>query len=176
MLIREDGIYQTVWNKLYRREVLKDIFFEKGKYHEDDFWTYQVFDRMERLAPVSRPMYHYLQRSGSIMGAGYSIKRLDGMEARFRRMKDLSKYPRLMHLTRQQMILECMWHLQSILRHLQGAERTAAMNTVLKMKRQTPKVAGKDLTLNLKYRLWYRSFLIAPKFTARMRNLLNIGV
>ena len=174
-LVQEDQIYQTVWNKLYCREVLEGIPFEKGKYHEDDFWTYQVFDRMERLAVVERPMYHYLQRSGSIMGTAYSLKRLDGMEARFRRMEYLSKYDELSDLTRQQLMLECLWHLQSILRNLQGQERKTAVDTILKMKNVTPKVPRKKLTLDTKYRIWYGMFMTAPKLTARLRNLLKIG-
>ena len=52
-LVKEDGIYQTVWNKLYKRDVLEGILFEKGKYNEDDFWTYQVVDRAEKLVAIS---------------------------------------------------------------------------------------------------------------------------
>lgn len=174
-LIMEDGIYQTVWNKLYRREVLEGILFEKGKYHEDDFWTYQVFDRMERLAVVESPMYYYLQRSGSIMGAGYSLKRLDGPEARYRRMEYLSKYDGLRELTRQQLMLEYLWHLQSVLRVLKGQERKTAINTILKMKKATPKLPIKKLTLNTKYRIWYKAFVAFPRLTARLRNALKIG-
>jgi glycosyltransferase involved in cell wall biosynthesis len=175
-LVKEDGIYQTVWNKLYRREVLEGILFEKGKCHEDEFWTYRVFDRMERLAIVERPMYYYLQRSGSIMGTGYSLKRLDCLEALSRRMKYLSKYDELRDLTRQQLILELLWHLQSSLRHLQGEERKTAVTAIMKLKKATPKVPNKKLTLNAKYRIWYKMFTTAPILTARVRNLLKIGV
>ena len=175
-LVREDGIYQTVWNKLYRREVLEGIPFEKGKYHEDDFWTYQVFDRIERLAIVGRPMYHYLQRSGSIMGAGYSLKRLDGIEARFRRMEYLSKYEQLRYLTRQQLMLELLWHLQNSLRHLQGEEQKKAVAIIMEMKSTVPVVPHKNLTLNTKYHIWYQAFIAIPLLTAKVRNLLKIGL
>ena len=174
-LVLEDGIYQTVWNKLYRREVIEGIPFEKGKYHEDEFWTYQVFDRMERLAVVERPMYKYLQRSGSIMGASYSLKRLDGPEACFRRMEYLSKYEQLKNLTRQQLMLEYLWHLQSILCYLEREERKTAVEVIMKMKKATPKVPFGKLTLNTKYRVWYMLFTAAPKMTAKLRNMLKIG-
>ena len=174
-LILEEGLYQTVWNKLYRREVLEGLFFEKGKYHEDDFWTYRVLDRIQRLAVVDRPMYHYLQRGNSIMGLGYSLKRLDGLDARMGRMEYLSKYSQLRNLTRQQLMLDYLWHLQSILRCLQGCDRITGVGRVLEMKKRTPKVPQKDLTLNLKYKIWYRAFVCAPKLTARLRNLLKIG-
>lgn len=174
-MILEDGIYQTVWNKLYRREILEGIFFEKGKCHEDDFWTYQVFDRMEYLAVVERPMYHYLQRSSSIMGAGYNLKRLDGLEARFCRMEYLRQYDALRCLTQQQLMLDCMWHLQSALRCLNGQAQETAVDTIIKMKKEIPKVSCGKLTLNTKYKNWYRLFVLAPKLTARVRNLFGIG-
>ena len=175
-LILEEGVFQTVWNKLYRREAVEDILFEKGKYNEDDFWTYQVFDRAEKLALVDKPMYFYLQREGSIMGVGYNPRRLDGLEARFRRMEYLAKYDMLKDLTRQQIMLDYMWHLQNILRHLNGQEKQMAVATVLKMKRKTPAVSLQRLTLNAKYCIWYGLFIEAPKMTATVRNILKIGV
>ena len=174
-LIQENGIYQTVWNKLYRRPMLEGIEFEKGKCHEDDFWTYQVFDRMERLAVVDRPMYHYLQRSGSIMGAGYSLKRLDGLEARYRRMEYLSKYDDLRTLTQQNLMLDYLWHLQSALRCLKDPDRKTAVGRILEMKKKTLKVPMSELNLSAKYIMWYGLFVKMPKMTAKVRNLLKIG-
>lgn len=175
-LVLEDGIYQTVWNKLYRRDVIGDILFEKGKYNEDDFWTYQIFDRIERLALVERPMLNYLQRGGSIMGQGYSLKRLDGLEARYLRWQYLQKYEELACLTRQHYMFDCMWQLQCALRLLQGEDRRTAVKAILNRKKQTPKVAQRNLIVNTKYRIWYCAFQTCPKFTARVRNLLKIGI
>lgn len=175
-LVLEDGVYQTVWNKLYRREVIEGILFEKGKCNEDDFWTYQVFDRGQKLALVSRPLLNYLQRGGSIMGAGYSLKRLDGVEARHRRMVYLQKYASLGTLTRQQLVLELMWHLQKSLRDLTGSEQKAAVQVILDKLRHTPALGWGALTLNTKYRIWYKVFRWAPKTTARIRNALKIGL
>lgn len=175
-LVLEDGVYQTVWNKLYRREVVDGILFEKGRYNEDDFWTYQVFDRIERLALVDKPMYNYLQRGGSIMGVGYNPRRLDGMEARFRRMEFLQKYEELAAVSSQQAMLDCMWHLQSVLRHLEGKAQEEAKAFIMKKIKSAPKVPQKKLILNTKYRIWYEMFITAPVLTAKLRNWLRIGL
>ena len=172
----EDGVYQTVWNKLYRREVAQGIPFAVGKYNEDEFWTYQVFDRIHKLATVETPLYNYLQRSTSIIGVGYNIRRLDGLEARFRRMEYLQKYDALACLTQQQFTLDCMWHLQCVLRCLSGQELQTARETILAFKAKTPKVKHRDLTLNWKYRIWYALFRAAPVATATLRNRLKIGL
>lgn len=174
-LVKEDRVYQTVWNKLYRRDVIGDLRFEKGKYNEDDYFTYQVFDRTEKIAIVSRPLYNYLQRGGSIMGVGYNPRRLEGLQARVLRMNYLQKYPETANLTRQNLVLDCMWHLQSILLHLDGQSRSDAKKTVLDILRAVPAIPNSELTLNSKYKLWYAMFRTAPVATAKLRNSLKIG-
>lgn len=176
LLVKEDGIYQTVWNKLYRRQVLEGILFAKGKYNEDDFWTYQVFDRSQRLALLDKPMYNYLQRGSSIMGVGYNLRRLDGMEARFMRMEYLQKYEELTALVCQQLVFDYLWHLQAASRHLKGKDRKYALDTLMSQIRRIPKVPASKLTLGSKYRLWYRMFCVAPMLTAGLRNMLRIGL
>lgn len=174
-LVLEDGIYQTVWNKLYRRDVIDGILFEKGKHHEDDFWTYQVFDRMEKLAVAERPMYYYLQRSGSIIGAGYTAKRLDGLEARFLRMEYLQKYPELATLTRQGLMLDCMWHYQSTKAHLAGQEQETALGKIRETMKNCPAVPLSRLSGKRTHRIWYLLFRTMPELTVWVRSKLGIG-
>ena len=174
-LVLEDGVYQTVWNKLYRRETIDGIPFEKGKYHEDDFWTYQVFDRMEKLVLVDKPLYNYLQRGGSIIGVGYNLKRLDGLEARTLRMQYLQKHPELAALTRQYLILDCMWHYQSAKCHLQGDERACALKKIRKTMKTCPPVALNQLSGKTTHRIWYLLFRRMPNLTVWIRNQLGIG-
>lgn len=37
MAVVEEKIQPVVWNKLYKREVVEDLWFEVGKYNEDEF-------------------------------------------------------------------------------------------------------------------------------------------
>lgn len=175
-LVLEEGVYQTVWNKLYRCDIVREIPFALGKYNEDEFWTYQVVERIQRLVMVEMPLYNYLQRNTSIIGTGYNIRRLDGLEARFQRMQHLQKYDELATLTRQQFMLDCMWHLQCALRCLKGQERQSAIEKILMFKDKTSKVDQMRLTLNWKYRVWYSMFRLMPNYTAQLRNLLKIGL
>lgn len=174
LLVKEKGVYQTVWNKMYRRELC--ISFEKGKLNEDEFFTWKVFDNINKLAIVEKSLYNYLQRNGSIIQSNYSIRRLDGVHALFERMQALQKYDSLADLTRQQLTLASMWHLQSSLRCLKGDIKTNAVNDIIAIVRKTPKVKWSKLQLNIKYRVWYTAFCFCPKTIARIRNFFNIGV
>ena len=173
-LILEDGIYQTVWNKLYRREVIEGILFEKGKHHEDDFWTYQIFDRIEKLTVIDKPLYNYLQRSGSIIGAGYTIKRLDGLEARVQRMEYLQKYEELACLTRQALMTDCMWHYQCAKQYLTGTDREMALKHVRETMKKCPGVPLTALKGKLTHRMWYLLFKIMPNLTVWARRKFGI--
>ena len=71
----------VVWNKLYRKEILKDILFPKGKYIDDIFWTYKVFANSEKIVRIAEVLYFYRQHENSITGRNYSIKRMDALLA-----------------------------------------------------------------------------------------------
>ena len=161
-LIEERGICQTVWNKLYKRTVIGKLLFEKGKYHEDEFWTYKVFDKIEHLAIVSESLYYYRQRNSSIMGSGYSLKRLDGLQAKYERAEYLKKYPELSDLCRTKLINDCMWHFQAAIRVLQGDELENAMEYILKIVKSISKEGINYQFVPIKNRIWLELFLKKP--------------
>ena len=71
----------VVWNKLYRRSLFEEIRFPKGKVHEDEFTTYKVIHKANKLVNSNLPMIYYRQREGSIMAEGFNEKRLHVLEA-----------------------------------------------------------------------------------------------
>ncbi|MDY3001340.1 MAG: glycosyltransferase [Romboutsia timonensis] len=71
----------VVWNKIYKRELFNDIRFPKGKYHEDEFTTYKVLYKANKIVDLNLPLVYYRQRDGSITNSKFNIKRLDALEA-----------------------------------------------------------------------------------------------
>ena len=71
----------VVWNKIYKRELFKNIKYPKGKVHEDEYTTYKILFSAKKVVSTSKQMYYYLQRSSSIMGKGFNIKSLDKLDA-----------------------------------------------------------------------------------------------
>ena len=66
--------------KLYKRDLFKDISYPKGKYHEDEFVTYKLLYRSEKIVTTTAKLYYYTQRDQSITGNKYSLKRLEKLE------------------------------------------------------------------------------------------------
>lgn len=80
----------VAWNKLYRAGLLKGERFEVGKLHEDEFFSYRIFDKAGLLCYTDLPLYNYRKRGGSIM-TELTIQRLDSLEAYLRRLDLLEK-------------------------------------------------------------------------------------
>lgn len=57
----------VVWNKLYKRSLFEDIRFPVGRLHEDEFITYLIAEKANRIAVIPDKLYYYRHRPTSIM-------------------------------------------------------------------------------------------------------------
>lgn len=55
-----------VCGKLYARSLWENVRCPEGKLYEDQYTTYKLIDQCENIVFVTRPLYHYRKRSGSI--------------------------------------------------------------------------------------------------------------
>ena len=76
-----NNITLGVWNKLYKKELFNEIRFKVGKIHEDDYIIHQILDRANTVVYSNIPLYYYFQRTSSITGQKFNIKRLDRLGA-----------------------------------------------------------------------------------------------
>ena len=67
----------VTWSKLYAKHLFTDVTFPLGKLHEDVATTYKILYLAKKVAVTDDSLYYYRQVPGSIMGQGYSLKRLD---------------------------------------------------------------------------------------------------
>lgn len=65
---REYHIYNSVWSKLFKRELVDGIFFPEGKKSEDIMYTTQALVNCNTCVFLDQPYYNYvIDRTGSIM-------------------------------------------------------------------------------------------------------------
>ena len=67
-------------NKLYRKELFKEIHYPEGKIHEDAFIIHYLLDLSKRIVYTNEKLFYYFKRSNSITST-YNLKRLDEIEA-----------------------------------------------------------------------------------------------
>lgn len=77
----------VTWSKLYAKHLFTTVTFPLGKLHEDVATTYRLLYIAKKVAVTSDQLYYYRQVPGSIMGQGYSLKRLDVWDFRLECLK-----------------------------------------------------------------------------------------
>ena len=180
LVINDKLLGQMVWNKLYISKYVKNIKFLDGKYHEDIFWTYEALGAVNKICYTSMVLYGYRQRPGSVMNSPYSYNRLDAVEAvKSRYMFVKEKFPKLKISALQSFLFTCLYHYQMISRlNLKDGEelKKQIVDTIDSF--DDLKIYYNDIFKNLeiKQKVWLKSFLHFPKLTSNIRNWLKIGI
>lgn len=176
LLIAENKFHQHVWNKLYKSEFGLKIPFEKGKLNEDEFWTYQIFGQAEKVTKINKSMYFYLQRSGSIMGENFNLRRLDALEAKAERQKYIeANFPNLKKQAKIDLFGTCIFMCQSAMKFMKGKEKKQAKN-IVRMYFYKNKLSKAELNLiKDKNKFWFsfanKSFILCCK----IRSITGVG-
>lgn len=173
-IIEESWLKQPVWYKLYKTDLIRDILFPMGKCHEDVFWSYQAVGSAKKVSVSDHVGYYYLQRGGSIMGAGYSLKRLDAVEAKVQRCAYIQeRFPALSPLAIKDLWFTCIYQGQLALRNLDEKAVAQAMALLQSVLKSNP-VATDGCTW--KERIWLRMARLDLWMTCRLRTCLHIGL
>lgn len=175
-IIEESWLKQPVWYKLYKTALIRDIPFPVGKYHEDVFWSYQAVARAQKVSVSDKVGYYYAQRSGSIMGEGYSLKRLDSLDAKVLRLAYIREhFPQLLSLAQCDLHFSCIYAMQMCLQHLSTAELAIAREKIKKITGAI-KPLHRQRNMSVKQSIWLYLSQLSFEGTCRLRNMLKIGM
>lgn len=129
--IRDELFCQTPPNKLYRAEAIGDIRFPEGNLIDDEFFTYRVIGNAKKLAHSDACMYAYRQTPGSAMHKPYSLRRLQGLDAKVQRLAYLQdRFPGLVEEAKCDLLLTCLFSMQGCLKSLPPEEMTVARQKI----------------------------------------------
>ena len=175
-IIKESILKQPVWYKLYKSELIRNIFFPEGKCHEDVFWSYQAIGKANKISVFDTPCYYYYQRKNSIMGNTFSLKRLDLLDAKYERLKYLETYfCELVGLAKWDLWFSSVYAVQMSLRFLSAEEYQQVRKKVEKIRKDIEPVPLLKNT-SLKQKIWFILSTICFELTCRLRNLLKVGL
>lgn len=65
----EYKISLSVWDRLYRREIIEEFRFPKGMCYEDVVWSTKVFYKAQKSVYIDRNLYYYRRRDSGIVGS-----------------------------------------------------------------------------------------------------------
>ncbi len=102
--LQEKNLRASACSYLFRREILGDLRFEDGIYHEDELFTPLLFCRAGNITLSSASAYYYRQRNASITNTTedrHIEKRFEDFFSVIMRLKDLSESTEYKVLTRR---------------------------------------------------------------------------
>lgn len=107
-LIENEYVKNFAWGKLYKRQLIEGILFEKGILFEDVFWQVQVFSRINHCTILRQPICYYYQRESSIVGR-FNLRKLDILKALYKRHHFINKfYPKLVNKSWYSLLKSCL--------------------------------------------------------------------
>ncbi len=75
-----DVCMTVAWNKLFRREVIQDIKFPKGKLYEDQPFALKAYYNSKTVVVTNRKLYFYRRNHSSITMQKFNIRILDELD------------------------------------------------------------------------------------------------
>ena len=72
--ILNGNLDNAAWNKIYKRIVIQNIRYPKGRIYEDVATTYKFIFNADKVGYMSKPFYNYIKRKGSIVASGFNSK------------------------------------------------------------------------------------------------------
>ena len=84
-----DVLAVVPWGKLYHRNCFKEIRYPAVRACEDEFVTYKILFKFQKVLVIDTPLYNYYMSNDSTMRSVWTPKRLAGIQALKERMKYL---------------------------------------------------------------------------------------
>lgn len=96
VLLTKGGVWGVVWNKLFRRRIIRDLRFEESaKICEDALFALMYCTRISSAVSVREPLYYYYHRPGSAVRTdrSHSVMSLQIHEKMISVAREIGKKP-----------------------------------------------------------------------------------
>lgn len=116
MVLKAEIVSVTAVNKLYKKEVFRNIRFIEGKQAEDAFAAVDILMHCGRIVISSRQKYYYVHRRGSITTKRFSEHDMDVIEAYQYNYGLIARhYPHLKSVARMRICWAHFWVLDKLI-------------------------------------------------------------
>lgn len=172
----KSGYYVTIWNRLYKKDVLSNIMFPKGRTNEDGYVVHSIIKNCNNILVIKKSYCFYTQRAASISRNPSPNQYFDIIEALIGRIRFYKEegYEQLIPSSMQELYELFM----QIRRHyiFRGHKTVKGLRRASKIKREVVAIAKNNKEVIEKgcvRRLVFSDFVIAAQI-AQERILGNI--
>lgn len=97
----QDQMYTTIWGKLFKKNIWKNLVFPVGRLYEDIPTMYQAIFDSKKVVIIENIDYYYAINEGSITQKPFSMREMDAIDFMDEVGERVNKeYPDLMHAYR----------------------------------------------------------------------------
>ena len=176
--IKDSRFRQIIWNKLYKRGIVKGVPFVEKKGIDDEYWTYRVIGNAKKLLCTNAILYAYRQQASSVMHnlsiGKRTISAIDAKVARHRYLQE--KMPSLVPESLRSIWFSCLYYGQLILKYKDDIpEIKNAKSFIQETIKQFPIKLEFLKDKEFSEKIWLSLLKISFWNTCRIRNALNIG-
>ncbi len=117
-LLKSKRITNSVCNKLFDKVLFEGIEFPFGKLYEDEYVTYRLFDRANKIAMTNTVFYYYRSSPNSITHKMFTEKEFDRIYASEIKVDYIREnYPDLVALAQRYLVYDCVMALSKMQRY-----------------------------------------------------------
>lgn len=165
---RENVLMVATCNKMYKKEIFRDLRYPEGKIHEDEFVIGPILNRIQTAIFINEKLYNYRDNDAGITGRDnrMDIRHLDVIDAYRERIAQAvdEGADDFAVITLKNALNKC----ARFYKDCKKNEERAGMKAALK---KYGEVYGRfGFLLNIKQQLKYRLFLVVPKLFVKHFN------
>lgn len=114
-LLKSKKITNSVCNKIFDITLFDQISFPVGKLYEDEYVTYKLFDRANKVAMTNEVSYYYRSSPNSITHKPFSEREFDRIDASVIKVGYIDKkYPDLVQYAKCYLVYDCVMALSKM--------------------------------------------------------------
>lgn len=165
---------QVIWNKIYRRSVVENVYFPEKSKIDDEFWTYKVIGNSRLLVHINSVLYAYRHQENSVMHNLTTNDRIKTIEPRLERALYIkNKYPELYNDALYSLWCSCLYQYQLILRSDNNSDYfyKYCKDILAANKLKIHKLKQ----ISIKEKIWMMLLKLSLKGVCNLRNFLKIG-
>jgi len=128
-LLKSKRITNSVCNKIFDISLFEELEFPVGKLYEDEYVTYKLFDKAEKVAMTNQTFYYYRSSPGSITHKAFSEREFDRIYASQIKVQFIEKaYPDLLVYAERYLVYDCVMALSKMTKYSKSYDQLTRDN------------------------------------------------
>lgn len=174
-LFLDDSVQGFVWNKLYKREYIKELFFDTSIFaHEDLLFNYYLLKSFPKFYHVDLELYHYrINENGTMFSKHFSLSKMSAMTVYEKILQDFKNESMSKKTVEAHYVLVCLILISNILSDKKLNKKDVLLSNLYSVVNCYKSSFESLKRYSLKYRISCKLIKINPKLFEFIFKIIN---